>query len=39
LLEILMILSIAFGVLSIFVFRLCNRRAIDRGLIDRTTNY
>jgi ABC-2 type transport system permease protein len=39
LLEILVALSLAFGLLSIIVFRICNRRAIDRGLIDRTTNY
>jgi ABC-2 type transport system permease protein len=39
LLGILLGLSLVFGVLSIFVFRACNRRAIERGLIDRTTNY
>jgi len=39
LLGILVGLSVVFGVLSVFVFRACNRRAIERGLIDRTTNY
>jgi ABC-2 type transport system permease protein len=39
LLTILVVLSLLFGILSIFVFQACNRRAIDRGLIDRTTNY
>jgi ABC-2 type transport system permease protein len=39
LLGILIGLSIVFGVASIFVFRLCDRRARERGLIDRTTNY
>jgi ABC-2 type transport system permease protein len=32
-------LSILFGLISIFVFRFCDRRARERGLIDRTTNY
>ena len=39
LLGILVVLSILFGVASIFVFRICDRRARERGLIDRTTNY
>jgi len=39
LLGILVGLSIVFGVASIFVFRICDRRARERGLIDRTTNY
>jgi len=39
LLGILVGLSLVFGVLSIFVFRVCNHRAIERGLIDQTTNY
>jgi ABC-2 type transport system permease protein len=39
LLGILVGLSIVFGVASIFVFRACDRRARERGLIDRTTNY
>jgi ABC-2 type transport system permease protein len=39
LLGILVGLSILFGVVSIFVFRICDRRARERGLIDRTTNY
>jgi ABC-2 type transport system permease protein len=39
LLGILVVLSIVFGVASVFVFRLCDRRARERGLIDRTTNY
>lgn len=32
-------LSVVFGILSIYVFRICDRRARDRGLIDRVTNY
>jgi len=39
LLGILVALSVLFGVLSIYVFRACDRRARERGLIDRTTNY
>jgi ABC-2 type transport system permease protein len=39
LLGILLGLSLAFGVASIFVFRACDRRARERGLIDRVTNY
>ncbi len=39
LLGILVGLSMVFGVASIYIFRLCDRRARDRGLIDRTTNY
>jgi ABC-2 type transport system permease protein len=39
LLGILAGLSVVFGVLSIFIFRVCDRRARERGLIDRTTNY
>ena len=39
LLGILVGLSIVFGVASIFIFRICDRRARERGLIDRTTNY
>ncbi|MBM3153101.1 MAG: ABC transporter permease [Chloroflexi bacterium] len=39
LLGILVGLSAAFGVASIFVFRACDKRARERGLIDRTTNY
>jgi len=39
LLGILVALSIVFGVLGIFVFRICDRTARERGLIDRTTNY
>jgi ABC-2 type transport system permease protein len=39
LLGILVGLSLVFGVLSIFVFRACSHSAIERGLIDRTTNY
>ena len=27
------------GVISVFVFSACDRRARERGLIDRTTNY
>lgn len=32
-------LSVIFGALAIYVFRVCDRRARERGLIDRTTNY
>lgn len=39
LLGILAALSLAFAVLSIFVFRICDHGARERGLIDRTTNY
>jgi ABC-2 type transport system permease protein len=39
LLGILVGLSIVFGVASIYIFRICDRRARERGLIDRTTNY
>ena len=39
LLGILAGLSIVFGVISIVTFRICDRRARERGLIDRTTNY
>lgn len=39
LLAILVGLSVFFGVVSIYVFRICDRRARERGLIDRTTNY
>jgi ABC-2 type transport system permease protein len=39
LLGILVGLSLAFGVASVYIFRACEARARDRGLIDRTTNY
>jgi ABC-2 type transport system permease protein len=39
LLGILVALSIVFGVVGIFVFRICDHIARERGLIDRTTNY
>lgn len=39
LLAILLGLTVLFGVLSIFVFRWCDWRARERGLIDHTTNY
>ncbi len=39
LLAILVALTALFSVIAIFVFRYCDRRARDRGLIDRTTNY
>ncbi len=39
LLGILAGLSLFFGVLSIYAFRYCDRRARELGLIDRTTNY
>jgi ABC-2 type transport system permease protein len=39
LLAILAGLSIIFGIASIFIFRYCDRRAREGGLIDRTTNY
>jgi ABC-2 type transport system permease protein len=32
-------LSIAFGLLSIWLFKICDHVARERGLIDRTTNY
>ncbi len=32
-------LSVVFGLASIFTFRACDRRARERGLIDRVTNY
>ena len=37
--AVLMVLSLAFGTLSIFTFRFCDWRARERGLIDRVTNY
>jgi ABC-2 type transport system permease protein len=39
LLGILAGLSVVFGLASIYAFRYCDRRARERGLIDRTTNY
>lgn len=39
LLGILLGLTIAFGLLSIVVFRFCDRQARERGLIDMVTNY
>lgn len=39
LLGILVGLSLAFGAVSIVAFRFCDRRARERGLIDRTSNY
>jgi ABC-2 type transport system permease protein len=39
LLAILIGLTVLFGALSLYVFRLCDRRARQYGLIDRTTNY
>ncbi len=38
-LGILVGLTVAFGILSIVVFRWCEYRARERGLIDRVTNY
>ncbi|MFN8384005.1 MAG: ABC transporter permease [Anaerolineales bacterium] len=38
-LGILLGLSIFFGVISVYVFRWCDARARELGLIDRTTNY
>ena len=38
-LGILLGLSIFFGVVSVYVFRWCDARARELGLIDRTTNY
>lgn len=38
-LGILVILTAAFGLLSIIVFRLCEHQARERGLIDVVTNY
>jgi ABC-2 type transport system permease protein len=39
LLGILLGLSVVFGVLAVFVFRYCDSRARERGLIDFVTNY
>jgi ABC-2 type transport system permease protein len=39
LLGILIGLVLAFAVLSVVVFRLCEHRARERGLLDMTTNY
>lgn len=39
LLGILAGLTIVFALLSIFIFRLCDHRARERGLIDQTNNY
>ena len=39
LLGILAGLSIVFAAISVFVFRICDRLARERGLIDRVTNY
>ena len=39
LLAILIALSLVFALIAIFVFRYCDRRARERGLIDRTSNY
>ena len=39
LMGILIALTIFFGALSFFIFRWCNNRARDRGLIDMVTNY
>jgi ABC-2 type transport system permease protein len=39
LIGILVGLSLLFGIVSIYTFRFCDRRARERGLIDRTTNY
>ncbi len=39
LLGILVALSLVFGIASIYTFKICDWRARERGLIDRTTNY
>lgn len=39
LLGILAGLSLVFGLLSVFIFRFCDHRAREQGLIDMTTNY
>jgi ABC-2 type transport system permease protein len=39
LLGILLVLTLIFGVFSIFTFNWCDHRARERGLIDRVTNY
>jgi ABC-2 type transport system permease protein len=39
LLGILIGLTIAFGILAVFTFNFCDRRARERGMIDRVTNY
>lgn len=38
-LGIMLGLSLVFGVLSVQVFKICDRIARERGLLDRTTNY
>jgi ABC-2 type transport system permease protein len=38
-LGVLLALSVFFGTVSIYVFRWCDARARELGLIDRTTNY
>ena len=32
-------LTLAFGVAAVFIFRFCDHRARERGMIDRVTNY
>jgi len=39
LLLILLGLTAVFGVIAVFSFRWCERRALERGLIDVVTNY
>lgn len=39
LLGILVGLTLLFGIASVFIFRFCDLRARERGLIDRVTNY
>ncbi|HEX7393404.1 MAG TPA: ABC transporter permease [Anaerolineaceae bacterium] len=39
LLAIMVGLAVVFGVLAVFIFRLCDQTARERGLIDLTTNY
>ena len=39
LLGILLVLSVVFGLVSVFVFRYCDYRARERGLIDFVSNY
>jgi len=39
LLGILAALSAVFGIISFYSFRICDRLARERGLIDQTTNY
>ncbi|HAW51963.1 MAG TPA: hypothetical protein DCX54_06485 [Flavobacteriales bacterium] len=39
LLDILLAMTVLFGIIEVFVFRWCDHVARERGMIDRTTNY